>query len=368
MTKPILITAGVVSVVFLGVLIDHQSKSTAVRPVAPRSQSAISAPGWVEGASLEIELRPQLAGRIATVHVHEGQIVEQGDVLLSLDDQEHRQQVALAEANVALAEARRDRLVNGARSHERAEAAALLRAKLAELERARLAWNRIRELHEADAVSQQEADNQRTLVAALEAEVDAAQQRHELLEAHARPDELAMAEARIGAARAQRELARVQHERTQLRAPCRGRILDVAVKPGELTGPDAEEPTIIMVNTDKLRVRAFVEELDAPRVELGLPARITADGLPNHVYRGHVTQLSPRMDRKTLQTGYPDELFDTKTREVWIDLDEPGSLVVGLRVDTVIDAPIQQAADSSNEGSSQPLPSPASGRGVGGEG
>jgi len=338
MTRLILITSGVTCVLLLGFLIDQQSRGPALRPPAPREERDIFAPGWVEGASLEIELRPQLAGRITRVQVAEGQTVAEGDVLLVLDDQEYRQQVALAQAKLALAQAQHDRLVNGARQEERAESAALLRAKRAELERAELSWRRINELRQANAVSQQEADNQRTLVDALTAEVEAARARHEFLEAAARPDEVAMAQARIDAARAELDLARVQQGRTRLRAPCRGQILDVAVAPGELTGPEDKEPAVTMVNTDQLRVRAFVEELDAPRLEVGLPVRVTADGLPERVYRGRVTQLSPRMIRKELQTDRPTELFDTKTREVWIDLEQPEGLVVGLRVDTLIEA------------------------------
>ena len=83
--------------------------------------------------------------------------------------------------------------------------------------------------------------------------------------------------------------------------------------------------------------RAFVEELDAPRVELGMPARITADGLAGEL-RGRVIRLSPRMSRKRLWSDDPAERYDTKTREVWIELDEAEEgLVVGLRVDATLE-------------------------------
>jgi len=132
-------------------------------------------------------------------------------------------------------------------------------------------------------------------------------------------------------------LARVQLARTRLKAPCRGQILEIDVEPGELTGPDSADPAIVLADTSTFRVRAFVEEIDAPRVELGMPATISADGLPGVEIHGRIVRLSPRMGRKELYSGSPSERYDTKTREVWIELDEATDLVTGLRVDVVID-------------------------------
>ena len=42
------------------------------------------------------------------------------------------------------------------------------------------------------------------------------------------------------------------------------------------------------------------------------------------------------MSRKELWNDRPAERYDTKSREVWIDLDNSNRLVVGLRVDALI--------------------------------
>lgn len=345
MLKFLFVIAAAALVAVLGFVIDAQSRAPAVHPRLDPKTLSIYAPGRVEGANPETELRPQLAGRVVRVLVAEGDLVEEGQLLVELDDREYRHAVALAEADVELAEAQLERLLNGAHPQERSEAAALYRAKQAELQRARLAWQRLSELRQAQAISQQEADNQRTLVEAREAEVAAAKARLDHLEAAARPDEVRIAKARIDAARARCELAKVELDRSQLRAPTRGQILDVGVEPGELTGPDAAQPAVIMADTisGPLRVRAFVEELDAPRVRIGMTATVTADGLPGRQFRGRVVRLSPRMSPKQVRSDRPTERFDTKTREVWIELESGEDLVVGLPVDVVIDA--QDAAD-----------------------
>lgn len=92
-----------------------------------------------------------------------------------------------------------------------------------------------------------------------------------------------------------------------------------------------------MADTSRLRVRAFVEEFDAPRVKTGMSATIVADAIPGKEYRGRIVELNPRMTRKQFWNDDPSERFDTTTREVWIELEETDALVMGLRVDVVID-------------------------------
>ncbi|MCL4190544.1 MAG: hypothetical protein KJZ87_02270, partial [Thermoguttaceae bacterium] len=94
---------------------------------------------------------------------------------------------------------------------------------------------------------------------------------------------------------------------------------------------------VILTDSSRYRVRAFVEELEAPRVRAGMQATAVADGLAGQTFRGRVSQLSPRMSRKSMWTDDPGERYDTKAREIWIDLEPAGDLVVGLRVDVMID-------------------------------
>ena len=62
-------------------------------------------------------------------------------------------------------------------------------------------------------------------------------------------------------------------------------------------------------------------------------------------FTGRVARLSPRMSHKELWTNDPTERYDTKTREVWIELDEAEGLLVGLRVDVMIDTGMGTPAD-----------------------
>ncbi|MEA1950840.1 MAG: efflux RND transporter periplasmic adaptor subunit, partial [Planctomycetota bacterium] len=274
MTKYMLLAVGVTAALILGFMIDAQSHTPTIHQEQSSEDNAIFAVGRIEAATPEIKLRGRISGRLAEILVREGQTVEDGDVLLRVEDQLYREEVHLADAELELAKARLERLINGAHPRQRSETAALYRAKLAEQQRARLSWQRINRLIQDAAVARQKADDQRTLLDALTAEVEAAKARMERLEAPARADEVKMEEARIKAAQAKLKLAKTRLQWTELRAPGSGQILKIDAEPGELIGPDTPQPTIVMADTSRFHVRAFVEELDAPRVRLDMTAKI----------------------------------------------------------------------------------------------
>ena len=155
------------------------------------------------------------------------------------------------------------------------------------------------------------------------------------LEAQARPDEIRIEQARVTAAKARVELAKVPLDAAACAAPYAAEVLKVNSKRGELAGPASAEPAVILAQHQPL-LRYFVEELDAPRVEVGMAAKVTIDGLRDCALRGRVVRLSPRMERKTLWSDRPNEGDHTKTREVRIELEGAKPLVIGLRAEVTL--------------------------------
>lgn len=345
-----LLALAVCSVLIAGsiALVDRQSLDfDAAAPVQPAAgpPGQIFASGIVEGRSEDIELVPEASGRIDEVLVELGNWVEAGQVLLRLDDRTQRAQVAVSLANLQLAQANLDRLVNGARESERQEARAMVTAKQARLKQAMLTWQRVQTLRAQDAIAQQEADDQEGVFHTLRAEVEAAQARLEQLDSPAREDELRAAQAGVAAAQADYELSQIALDRTALRAPARAQVIDLQIEPGETVARNQTEPVIVLSDTSQLRVRAFVEEIDAPRIACGMPAVVTADGLAGQEFAALVESVSPRMQPKTLTTGQPDELYDTKLREVVLTLHDVSPLIVGLRVDVTVNVTASQSSD-----------------------
>jgi HlyD family secretion protein len=293
----------------------------------------IFATGIIEGATEAINLRAEQFGRVRDVLVTAGQWVDAGQVLVRLDDSGPQQDSACTSAKLELAKAELERVTNGARREERDEAHAHVRAAQARLDQAVRDLERIQSLWKEHAVTAQEADDHQALVATSRAELEAAEARARQIEAPARADELRAAVARVSAAQAELNLANIHRAKCEVRAPQRGRVLDRHVEPGELTGPDAHQPLVVLSDTSTVRVRAYVEELDAPRVRIGMSARVTADGLPNSSYTGRVVSVSPRMVSKVLHSDHPSEMYDSKTREVLLEMSDMSDPIMGLRVD-----------------------------------
>lgn len=347
MVRYVLLLLAVVLLAGLGLWLDQRSQSPPSSPSTLPESDTVYATGRVEGATPEVALRPEIPGRIAEVCVREGDVVKAGTLLLRLDAAAAEQQVLRMQAEANLAEALRLRLENGAHEQERIEAKAIWDAKQAELTRARLTWERSAQLGGKASVSQQDLDNQRGELDAITCQVSAAKARWEFLNAPPRQEEVQIARARCAAAAAELQLARIQLAKTELRAPAHGQVLKLNCEPGELTGPGAVDPPVLLADTRQMRVRAFVEELDARRIQLGQRARILLAKGSDTFLGGTVVELAPRMSRKQSWSDQPDERFDMKTREVVIELGTSGELPVGLFVEVEILPSVGKAGGGS---------------------
>src|SRR5439155_21215790 len=98
--------------------------------------------------------------------------------------------------------------------------------------------------------------------------------------------------------------------KTRLTAPTSGQVLQVFAEPGESAAPTSGQPVLIVADLSKRRVRAFVEELDVDRIEVGQAATVTADGLPGKVFTGKVAVVLSRMGKRAPQSDAANELKD----------------------------------------------------------
>ena len=93
------------------------------------------------------------------------------------------------------------------------------------------------------------------------------------------------------------DVTRAQLRRTQLRAPFDGVIAEINGELGEFVTPSPvgipTPPTVDLIDSSCLYVSAPIDEVDAPRVQAGLKARISLDAFPNQSFPGHVRRVAP---------------------------------------------------------------------------
>ncbi len=273
---------------FLAVVIvwalSGNGQNRAAAPSAPRN-TEVAANGVVEGAGRELPLAPEAAGTLKAVFVQLHQDVPAGALLFELANDSQRAQVVLAEAELAAAQAQ---------------------LTLAEADLARS-----QQMTRGSAVSKQEHD----------------QVFYRVKTASAKKQE---AEARL-------QLARAELAKTRVVAPVAGRILQIHKEAGVQIAPGGRggevDPVLHMANVSRRRARAFVEELDAGRIQVGQAATVTADGFPGREYSGRVVEVSGRMGGKNVpRSDGPGEYKDMYYREVVIELEGAEELTLGLRI------------------------------------
>lgn len=307
------------------------------RSVGPLWTNEVCANGVVEGARPEVALRPEVAGAIAVLHVRENQDVTAGVLLAELHNETQQHQVALAEAELAHAEAQLERLRNGEHPEKRKALAATEEAKQAIYLHAKADADRSRRLIGNKSSSQQEYDADHFRVMRAKGEWEEARAQRALVDAPPREDEMAMAQAQVRVARARLRLAGAELAKTRLLAPCDGRILQLYAEPGEMAGPASPQPILHLADLSRRRVRAFVEELDATRVQDGQRAVVTVDGLPGKEFPGRVAVVLSRMGKRAPQSDEPGEYKDLYYRQVLIDLEKADELPLNHRVQARIE-------------------------------
>jgi multidrug resistance efflux pump len=301
----------------------------------------VAANGVVEGARPEIALRPEMAATITAIPFRENQGVKQGMLLAELQNETQKQQVAFADAEVKIAKATLDRLVHGERAERRKALAGVEKSKQALYDQAKTDHERNRSLLTSRAISQEKFDGDYFRMLQTQAELESARAERQLADADAQPDEVNAAQARVAAAQARLRLVEAELAKTRLLAPCDGVVLQVYAEPGELAGPATPQPLLIFADLSQRRIRAFIEELDAARVQVAQKAVVTADSFPGRELTGVVSVVVPRMGKRSPQTDTPGEYRDLYFREVLIDLDGAQDVPPNLRVRVVIETAVR---------------------------
>lgn len=294
-------------------------------PVAPLQ-------GQVEARIIEVA--PKIAGRIAAVHVREGDTVRAGDVLADIDIPELTAKLGQVKAQQAAAEARSRLVEEGARTEQIDAARAQYERAAAGLNLARKSFARVHTLFTEGLVSAQKHDEAQAALENALNQTRAAKSQFDMARNGARSDEkvaaLALAQQ---AAEGVAEVTSLAAE-AELRAPRAGEVSRIVLHAGEVT-PAGFALVTLIDHADKW-VTFNVREDELKSLTVG--ARIEGD-VPalGRKIAFEVYWISPRADyatwRSTRQsTGYDVRTFEVRARPVQSDVHlRPGMSVLVAR-------------------------------------
>lgn len=204
-------------------------------------------------------LAPATGGQVARLSVREGDVVDQGQILMVIwnEDLEARVQLAASEE-----------LAASARVQE-----ACLNAEVAEREA-----ERQQRLAAQKLVSEEIVDRATT-------------------EAKARAAACQAARAAREVARASTDAARANLARTILTAPFDGVVAEVNAELGEYVTPSPPgiptPPAVDLIDSRCLYVAAPIDEVDAPEIRTGMPACVSLDAFPDRRCNARVRRIAP---------------------------------------------------------------------------
>lgn len=251
--------------------------------------------GTVE-ACQRTKLSTIIGGRIEYLGVKEGDKVKKGQLLLKLWNDDQQANTALAQAQITLSAKRSDE--------------ACIAAINAEHEAKRQS-----ELRARGFVSTSKEEAART-------------------EAEVRRAACNTAKADIAQAEAKLKATRVEQGRVALYAPFDGTVAKIVGELGEYSTPSPPgvptPPAIDLIDDSCLYVKAPMDEVDAPKIQVGQPVRITLDALPGKVLPGKVRRVAPYVSAVEKQA---------RTVDIEVDFDQPaeaGKLLVGYSADVEI--------------------------------
>lgn len=206
----------------------------------------------------EVNLTSELTGRVATIGIKEGDSVEKGQLLLTLDPEIYRNAVDRAEAGV-----RQGRIT-------------------------------IDQQRAALALRQKQFDRARVLVAQRLIDQGSFDQAQNDLKVAS----LALATSQEDYARAQSALqdAREQLAKTDIRSPISGRIVSLPIKVGETAVPSTSSfvgaQLATIADTSRIQAELKVDEADIARVAVGESADVYAAAFPDTALKGTVEQIA----------------------------------------------------------------------------
>ncbi|MEY2948139.1 MAG: hypothetical protein RL084_1536 [Pseudomonadota bacterium] len=251
----------------------------------------VVASGHVENPH-RVELGAQLTGTVKRVPVAEGQLVQQDQVLIELENSELRATLQQAELSVVQAEAK-IRQLNEVQAPVQEQS---YKQALANQDTSHNALSRAQDLFAKGFIGQAALDE--ALRNALVAKSQVLSLKAQVASLHLDGSEHASAQANLSQAHASVELAQARLRYAQIRAPSAGVLISRNVEPGDVVQPGKILMTLSPVGTTELI--AQIDEKHLGQLKLGQTAVVSADAYSAEHFDAVLSYINPGID---LQRG-----------------------------------------------------------------
>ena len=279
---------------------------------APRS------PGLVQ--STEIEIAPEISGRLARFAVAAGQPVHQGQLLAELSNPELEAALVLARAQLGEARAGRARVYAGIRQEEVDARARDVDMANANLVYAQQQYGRTSQLAATGFASRQALDKATAAVETASATLARAKERHQAARLGPTREDRAIADAKVDAAAAAVTVVAARVAKLRIGAPTDGTVGLLVAEPGEAIVPG--QPVMTLQAAGRRWASFNLREDRLGGLRLGAPvALLPPDGGAS--IEARIDEIVPRGEFATWRAARAVGDYDLNT--FLIRADPPGA-------------------------------------------
>jgi len=333
--RPILIAIGIAALV--GVTVTAALKFGA-------SPKEAAWQGWVEADYLF--LGPDDPGRLVSLNVNEGDVVSEGTLLFEVQPDIQEQEWLRATAQVDEAKAR---LARAEAAQQRPEEIAVLeeqevRAQAA-IEQSKPALARAEALVKQGYTPVSRVEEARATYQRDMATLHEIQKQIRVGRLEARAEDIDAARTMVAQAEANLAAAQTRHEQRRVTAPAKGLVQEVFYRPGEVV--PAGRPVVSLLPLGNLKLRFFVSQSELPKISPGQLVAVRCDGCADDL-RAKVSFLSSQAEFT------PPVIFSEEERQKLVFRiearpEEPEQLRVGQPVTVVLEKPESSQIANANK-------------------
>ncbi|HEX3987242.1 MAG TPA: efflux RND transporter periplasmic adaptor subunit [Acidobacteriaceae bacterium] len=285
-----IITAVALIIIFYGVHLLTRGKLPVRVATATMGNltSTVATNAKVEPESQEnYEAHAPFPGIVQAVYIHEGEKVPAGKLLLAMDDTEAQARVATALDALRGAEAADQAARQGGTREEQLSLGGELAKAKIDRDQAQQDLNALNKLQASGAASPSEVASAKARLAADDSSVKVLQQRQT---SRFSAMDLAHAQAQLQDAQAAYAAALDGLHHAIVHAPFAGTVYSLPVSRTEYV--QQGDRLLSMADLSKLQVRAYFDEPEIGKLQVGQPVEIAWDARPNERWHGRILRLA----------------------------------------------------------------------------
>lgn len=314
-------------------------KENSVPPAVAPYKSYISGVGIVEPSTNNIFIGTPLNRIVEKVMVAVGEKVKKGQILIQLDGRDLQAELKVQLAAYKSALAKFKKLQSFPRPEDLTEATAVLTDAKVKLDFAKNEYERIKTLQDQRALSEMDKNRRYSDYQQAEANFLQAQAKWEKTKAGVWKPDLEIARYNVQEAQANMQRIKTEIDRTIIRSPIDGTVLQINIHGGEFPPPDTfKTPMMILGNIDSLNIRVSINQLDIPYFEPGAPAMAFLQGNTRMQFPLLFLRIEPFLTRKQDFTNEVGEIIDTRVLQIIYRVkNDDHPIYVGEQMDAFIE-------------------------------